>query len=47
MSAIGASGRERERVGLGPTVGGLSAGDWLEASVESAGEKHLEENENV
>ena len=39
MSAIGASGRERERVGWGPTVGGLSAGEWQGASVVSAGEK--------
>ena len=33
--AEGASGRELDRLRLGPTVGGLSAGEWLEASVES------------
>ena len=36
VSAEGASGRESDRLRLGPIVGGLSAGEWLEASVESA-----------
>ena len=39
MSAIGASGRERERVGWVPTVGGLSAGERRGVSAVSAGEK--------